>query len=124
MSVNEELSDTDKKRAMYLYELFKMDREKDSKKRVCDRNRARINEYEKAQDALEDFEQLSAGNKNLDEIIDTIIRSVHGFFSIWLEVFKDYPEIQLKILKSVNGTCMSCYDKNSNPKKCIDNLKK
>lgn len=41
--------------------------------------------------------------------------SPEGFFSVWVEVFKDYPEIKKAILETVPGTAMECYDGDIEP---------
>jgi len=41
--------------------------------------------------------------------------SDNGFFSIWMNVFKDYPSVKNEIIKSFTGTANNCFDKDFNP---------
>lgn len=35
---------------------------------------------------------------------------------MWIQIFKDYPEVKKAILENVSGTALECYDENYNPK--------
>jgi hypothetical protein len=78
-------------------------------------------------DILDKLEEGKVSQKDVDELKDKldelpepqmvrqIGRSPEGFFSIWVEVFKAYPEVKKAILETVPGTAMECYDENYNP---------
>ncbi len=42
-----------------------------------------------------------------------------GFFSIWMTVFDDYPDIKIELIKLFPGTAISCFDSDGKP---IDRL--
>ena len=35
---------------------------------------------------------------------------------MWIQIFKDYPEVKKAILENVSGTALECYDENYNAK--------
>jgi len=108
--VNPTLSKDEKELAISTYNLVNLNRKKDTKNRIDDRRFARLIEWDKALDSLEDYVQC-----NTPEMKRQIGRSPSGFFSSWLEVFKAYPEIKEEILKNVKGSAIECYDENFNP---------
>lgn len=104
------LSAKDREKAEKLFDLVKLDRKKNTSNRPDDRFMARIKAYDKAQESLKDYEELPE-----PQMARQIGRSPEGFFSVWVEVFKNYPEVKKAILEKVPGTAMDCYDKNINP---------
>ncbi|MCC6724334.1 MAG: HNH endonuclease [Saprospiraceae bacterium] len=65
-----------------------------------------------AKESLSDWYQMP-----VQEMIRQIIRTAtgHGFFSIWMTVFKDIPEIKLALIDAFPGTAKNCFDQNGNP---------
>ena len=114
VKIREGLSVEDEKMARNLFELVQLDRRKNTNGQIDDRIRIREKSYDKAKDSLEDYLICK-----VPQMVNQIARSPEGFFSIWLEVFKDYPEVKKAILEQVPGTAMECYDENINPKKNI-----
>ncbi len=110
--VKDDLSSTIKILATATFDLVKLNRDVDTTSRIDDRKLARNNSWNKAQEALADFLELSDN----PAMIRQTARSCNGFFSLWIQVFKDYPEVKKAILKNVHGTAMECYDENLNPK--------
>lgn len=53
--------------------------------------------------------------KNKIKLFSLIQKSVNEFFSVWLEVFKEYPEVKKVILERANERAFECYDFNYNP---------
>ncbi len=94
------------------FNLVQLNRKLDTSSRTDDRALARLNAWNKAQDALKDFLELPENNA----MIRQTARSCNGFFSLWIQIFKDYPEVKKAILENVSGTDMECYDENFNPK--------
>lgn len=115
--IREDLTMEDKEKAENLFNLVKLDRDKNTSGQPDDRFMARIKAYTKAQESLEDYKALPK-----PEMVKQIGRSPEGFFSVWVEVFKDYPEVKKEILKTVPGTAMECYDDDCNPKKSINRM--
>ena len=59
-------------------------------------------------------------DKNVKEhlkknIIDMAIG--YGFFSVWMMVFENEPEIRQELIWAFPGTCKSCFDENGNAQK-------
>ena len=115
ITINKSLSKDKKKLAAFTHNLIKLNRKKDSKNRIDDRQFARLTEWEKAVESLDDYIVC-----NTPEMKRQIGRSPSGFFSSWLEIFKDYPEVKEEILKNVKGSAMDCYDRNFNILNSLD----
>lgn len=114
VQINEELSENEYEMAKKLFELIKLNREYNSSKRADDRDIARMHEYNKAKMSLEDYMEAP-----IPQMVNVISRSPEGFFSVWLEIFEDYPEVKKAILEAVPGTALECYDDEYSPKKRI-----
>jgi uncharacterized protein (TIGR02646 family) len=111
--VKDDLHEDIKALATATFDLVQLNRKLDTSGRLDDRIVARNNSWEKAQEALKDFLELPTH----DAMIRQTARSCNGFFSMWIQIFQDYPEVKKAILENVNGTNMECYDENFNPKK-------
>ncbi|HHH37892.1 MAG TPA: HNH endonuclease, partial [Epsilonproteobacteria bacterium] len=72
------------------FDLVELNRKKDSSNRMDDRALARLNAWNKAQEALIDFLELP----EQPAMIRQTARSCNGFFSIWIQVFSEYPEVK------------------------------
>lgn len=114
--VRDDLEPNIKKLAQDTYDLVKLDRKVDTSNRVDDRARARLNSWQKAQEALKDLEELPSH----DAMIRQTARSCDSFFSMWIQVFKDHPKVKKAILESINGTALECYDEDYNPKEVLE----
>lgn len=115
VSVNRALSNDEQKLAQATLDLVKINRDKDTSGRADDRKIARVTEWNKALDSLEDFIACSS-----DEMARQIGRSPSGFPSSWIEIFKDYPKVKEQILSQVVGTDMRCYCLDMNPCSTLD----
>lgn len=93
------------------YNLVKLNRKKDTSGMTDDRAFARLRSWQKAQEALADFLELP---ESLAMIRQTA-RSCDHFFSMWIQVFSDYPEVKKAILEGVSGSALECYDENFTP---------
>lgn len=49
-----------------------------------------------------------------DQIIDQIAPR-YGFFSIWMTVFSDHPEIRRRLIHKFSGTAIDCFDGETQP---------
>lgn len=116
VSVKDDLPDDIKSLATATFNLVQLDRKLDTSDRLDDRKVARNNSWEKAQEAFKDFIELSDN----DAMIRQTARSCNGFFSMWIQIFKDYPKVKKAILENINGTEMRCYDATFNPKNDLD----
>ena len=108
--INEKLTDDEKKLAQATLDLVDINRKKDSNNRKDDRFFARIREWDKAKDSLDDYHK-----NNSNEMKRQIARSASCFISSWLTIFKDYKEVKEEILKNSIGTNINYYDDDFNP---------
>ena len=115
VKVKDDLDDQIKVLATATFNLVKLNRKVDTSNRSDDRAIARLNSWNKAQEALIDLLELPTD----PAMIRATARSCNGFFSMWLQIFKDYPEVKRNILNNVAGTALDCYDENINP---IENI--
>jgi len=115
VEIKNTLDDEVKDVATKTFNLVKLNRKLDTSNRTDDRARARNNSWEKAQEALRDLLELPTHTA----MIRQTARSCNGFFSMWLQVFQDYPKVKQAILENVKGSRIECYDENSNP---IENI--
>lgn len=102
--------------AIATFDLLKLDRKLDTSNRIDDRAFARLNSWNKAQEALKDFLELPDNQA----MIRQTARSCNSFFSMWIQIFKDYSEVKKAILENVSGTALECYDENYNPKEDLN----
>jgi hypothetical protein len=65
---------------------------------------------EKCRDLFESLEQADAARDLVLEVAKN-----NGFFSVWMTVFTDYPDIRKELIKLFPGTALSCFDSNGNP---------
>lgn len=77
------------------------------------RQRRREEVFGKAKRALVNYLQDIANPAMQEQIIDTATST--GFFSVWMAVFQDYPEIRGRLLQAFPGTATNCFDANGNP---------
>lgn len=116
VKVKDNLSEDIKVLATATFDLLKLDRKLDTSNRIDDRAFARLNSWNKAQEALKDFLELPDNQA----MIRQTARSCNSFFSMWIQIFKDYYEVKKAILENVNGTALECYDENYNPKEDLN----
>lgn len=64
-----------------------------------------------ASETLNLFISASANGAEEESIrLIGILAAENGFFSIWLDVFKQYPEVRKQIIKSFEGTATDAFD--------------
>lgn len=112
VKVRENLSPDIEKLASATFGLVQLNRKLDTSNMTDDRAWARQRSWQEAKEALNDFLELSEN----DAMISQTARSCNGFFSMWIQIFKDYPEVKKAILENARGTAIECYDENSTPK--------
>lgn len=66
-----------------------------------------------AERSLELFEKLGGVN----EVREQVIIAAHGFgfFSVWMTVFENYPEVKRDLILVFTGTAPTCFDPNGKP---------
>ena len=50
-----------------------------------------------------------------EELREQIVETVHGYWSIWMTVFKDDKDMLQRFITSFPGTCVECFDDNGSP---------
>lgn len=111
---SDSLSDPEKVFADNTLNLMKLNRKFDTSGKRDMRWFSRQQVWGIAQDSLNDFLQLPEQN-----MINQIVRGISSNFSVWLTVFKDYPEVKNAIINGVKGTAANCFDKDGNPIKGV-----
>ncbi len=124
ITVNEQLNDADKKMAKNLFDLLKFYNKKDSDNRVNDICSERRDSFEKAEEVLKDYIKMKNCTSPKETVINMTANNCNQFISVWLEVFKDHPEVKKEIIKNIKGTAIECYDENINPIQSIHRDKK
>jgi uncharacterized protein (TIGR02646 family) len=72
----------------------------------------RINAWKEAEDALNDLKKTDT-----TQIRELIIKSAKaiGFFSVWMTVFRDDPDMLKRFIKAFPGTAKECFDEHGRP---------
>lgn len=101
------------RKAKTLFELLKLDvlqrgAEKDK------RNRKRNEVYEIAQESLRLWKEFDYAKSIKTQITNNA--KACGFFSIWMEVFREEPEMLEAFIEVFPGTRKECFDENGHPK--------
>ncbi len=117
VKVRDDLDAETKKLANATFNLVELNRPTDTTNREDDRARARHTSWGEAQDALADYLILLPSTPNREILVKRIAKSCQGFFTQWLQVFKEHPKVKRAILENVAGSAMECYDKKINPLK-------
>ncbi|MCX6073765.1 MAG: HNH endonuclease [Campylobacterales bacterium] len=119
VSVKDNLPNDVKILATATFNLVQLNRKLDTSSRTDDRALARLHAWDKAQDALKDFLELlpvTSTPEKKHALVNLAANTCNGFFSLWIQIFKDYPEVKKAILENVRGTAIECYDESFNPK--------
>lgn len=120
IKVKDNLLEDIKLLATATFDLVELDRDIDTTGRTDDRKLARNNSWNKAQMALEDYCNLISSTQDKISLARLTANTCNGFFSMWIQIFKDYSEVKKAILENVSGTAMQCYDENYNPKEDLN----
>jgi uncharacterized protein (TIGR02646 family) len=78
----------------------------------------RFNEFQHAKDVLKLY--LSASNKGAEsEFIPLLVSRAteSGFFSVWMTVFNEFPQIKRALIKGFKGTALNAFDIEGNSSK-------
>lgn len=92
-------------------------------RRFLDRNST----YHRAQESLKNWKNLKEAPDLWKEDMKKQIlmtATAEGFFSVWLTVFSEEPEICNALIESFPGTRKECYDESGRPQKMILKPKK
>ena len=101
------------RKAKNLFELLKLDvlqhgAEKDK------RNRKRNEVYEIAKESLSLWKEFECAKSIKTQITNNA--KACGFFSVWMEVFREEPEMLEAFIEAFPGTRKECFDENGHPK--------
>lgn len=109
ISVNQHLSEQQKIMANNTLKLTGLNKKtQDNDKTVSNRLwKHRIEMWNNATTQLQRFQRTTLENR--EDMIDCILDNAigKGFFSIWITVFKDYPEIIEKLIEKFVGTAIT-----------------
>ena len=110
-SVNPELSEADQQRAQKLIHLVGLDNMPTDEIRTIGKWNDRRKEWDKAQEVR----QLLLQN-DTEAARALVTQMIEGYFSIWMSVFDDCPEMRKEILRHFEpyGTAMDCFDAEGN----------
>lgn len=112
MRVRNDLAEDEKSRTLCFVDLVGLDRdpshplysEKD------DRWEARLDVWNTAGNFLKDY---SEGEIRLARVIEMALAT--GYWSVWMQVFRSFPEVKGELIKQFAGTATSCFDEHFNP---------
>jgi uncharacterized protein (TIGR02646 family) len=62
---------------------------------------------------LEKFE--AAGGEDAARELVTVAAAGYGFFSIWMQIFRDHPAVCLSLIEVFEGTATECFDLEGHP---------
>lgn len=100
-------------RARKLFELLEFD-PLSSKSNRDRRVRKRNEVYDVAQRNLKAWYELGHGESLKNVIVDSA--KGYGFFSVWMEVFREEKEILEALIEAFPGTRRECFDESGKPK--------
>lgn len=66
-----------------------------------------------AERSLELLEKLGGVDEAVEQVL--IAARGYGFFSIWMTIFKDYPDIKKGLIQRFIGTAPTCFDPDGKP---------
>jgi hypothetical protein len=66
-----------------------------------------------AEKCRDDFEALARSVQARDLVLK--VAKSTGFFSVWMTVFDNYPDMKRELIKLFPGTAMSCFDSDGKP---------
>lgn len=67
----------------------------------------------KAATALDDLRNRPECNRLKSAIVNLATET--GFFSVWMTVFFNYPEMRIRFIEAFPGTAVDCFDRNGSP---------
>lgn len=109
------LSNSIEDKAKALIKLVGLDRHKtvgSQKPRKRDKRWSQREEiWAEALDALDDFKAIT----EKDHACRLVVKAAkgYGFFSVWMKVFEDYPDVRKMLIDEFSGTEKSCFDSKS-----------
>ena len=111
------LNEAQKNKAQALLDLVGLQRHKASgrnrpaprDKRWQDRELA----WASAESCRNNFEILGQTNEVRELVLE--VAKYCGFFSVWMNVFSDYPDVKRELIKIFTGTATSCFDADGKP---------
>jgi hypothetical protein len=112
--ISENLTDEQKAIALRTLDLIGLNRRLgDPKLTPADtRWRERLDIWGIAQESLKDLQANDTENMRR-QIVRTALG--HGFWSIWMTVFKDDPDMLQRFIDAFAGTCRDCFDADGKP---------
>lgn len=119
MTLDSELTGTVRQQADQLMQVVGLDRHK---KRGWPRPARRDRRWEQreqvwrlAESWKERIAEFSETGRELAIALIADLALGYGFFSVWMTVFHDDPEVRLALIAGFTGTAQDCFDSNGNP---------
>jgi uncharacterized protein (TIGR02646 family) len=78
-----------------------------------ERWRDRANVWEAAEKCRENFDKLEQSDEARELVLE--VAKGRGFFSVWMTVFENYPEVKKELIQLFPGTAMCCFDSDGKP---------
>ena len=101
------VSAEERNRAQNLIELVGLDEKHFFSQRTSEKWNDRRKEWDKAMEIKKDLEQNDS-----EAAREMIVKMIDGYFSIWMTVFSDNPDMRQRILRHFEhfGTAMECFE--------------
>ena len=107
-SKDREIDDTIREKAKKIIELTGLDKHPLNDPEASDRRwKNRRETWDIAQRSKKNLEKV-----NVQEMRDQIILTAtgHAYWSVWMTVFKDDPDMRQRLINAFQGTCADCFD--------------
>ncbi|PZV15058.1 MAG: HNH endonuclease [Pseudanabaena sp.] len=117
IQVNTSLSTEEKQIAQSTIKMVGLDRTPNPDPQVKDRRwNNRRQAWDKAERSLENLSKCNT-DESREAMRDQIISHAvdKGFWSVWMTVFKDDPDMLQRFIDAFAGTCLDCFDISGNP---------
>ncbi|MBI9112746.1 HNH endonuclease [Maridesulfovibrio ferrireducens] len=102
----DDLTPEETQKAWNIIKLTGLDKRPTDIREVKDRRRdARREAWDTAQDSKADLEECDC-----EQMRRQVVRSMNSFWSVWMTVFKDDPDMCRRFIEALPGTCKECFD--------------
>lgn len=115
VEINPNLNSTLQSKAQKLLNLVGLQKYPNTPTASDRRWKNRRESYEKAVSVLAKYKAvINSESQIVVEELIAIIVAENGFFSIWMQVFDQYPDVKLQIIRALQGTAIEAFDENAN----------
>ena len=111
VSVNPDLTDSEKKRAQRTIKLTGLDKRPTLGAKASDwRWQNRRKTWDKAERALQNLRRCDT-----PQMREQIVDAATGFWSVWMTVFESDSDMRHRFIQRFQGTCTDCFDDQGRP---------